>query len=60
MKDVIISIVGVLIGIVLLVIPFIRDRCPDCKGKLVDTDYDTNIDKVVWTCKRCGKKWILY
>ena len=39
---------------------FSDGRCPDCKGKLIDDDYDENIGKVVWTCKKCGKKWILY
>lgn len=53
-------VIGILIGIALLVIPFIEDRCPDCKGKLIDNDYDENIGKVVWTCTKCGKRWIIY
>ena len=60
MMDVIIAIIGILVGIVLLVIPFIGDRCPDCKGKLIDNDYDENIGKVIWTCTKCGKQFVLY
>ena len=43
-----------------VVVHFSIDRCPDCGGKLIDNDYDENIGRVVWTCKKCGKKWILY
>lgn len=59
MTEVIDIVLGILVTIALLVIPFIGDRCPDCKGRLIDTDYDVNIGKVVWTCKRCGKKWVI-
>lgn len=52
-------IMGLIFSAALLIIPFVGDRCPDCKGKLVDNDYDENIGKVVWTCKRCGKKWVI-
>ena len=55
-------VLSVIFVIVLLtvVVHFSINRCPDCNGKLVDNDYDVNIGKVVWTCKKCGKKWILY
>lgn len=57
----IMAIVGVIGIIVTLIIVIFSDgRCPDCKGKLIDDDYDENIGKVVWTCKKCGQKWILY
>ena len=53
--------VGIILSVLIIVLPFIlADRCPDCSGKLVDDDYDENIGRVVWTCKSCGKKWILY
>ena len=57
----IIAVVGA-IGIIITIIVVIHgcDRCPDCGGKLIDDDYDENIGKVVWTCKKCGKKWVLY
>ena len=61
MIEVIDTVLGILVTVALLVIPFILvDRCPDCKGKLVDNDYDENIGKVVWTCTKCGQKWITY
>jgi uncharacterized protein with PIN domain len=60
MSEVVTIIIGILVGITLLVIPFIKDRCPDCKGKLIDNDYDENIGKVVWTCTKCGKRWIIF
>ena len=61
MSEKITMIVGVIISVVVLVLPFVlADRCPDCGGKLVDNDYDENIGKVVWTCKKCGQKWVLY
>ncbi len=53
-------VIGILVSIALLVIPFIGDRCPECKGKLIDNDYDKNIGKVIWTSTKCGKQWILY
>ena len=54
-------VIGILGTVTLIVLPFLLvDRCPDCKGKLVDNDYDENIGKVVWTCTKCGKQWILY
>ncbi len=58
----IIAIVGGVIGIIIITIVVIHscDRCPDCKGKLIDNDYDENIGRIVWTCKKCGQKWILY
>ena len=59
MIEVIDTVLGILVTIALLVIPFIGDRCPCCGGKLVDNDYDENIDKAVWICKRCGKKWVI-
>lgn len=55
MIKVIATVLGILVTIVLLIIPFIGDRCPDCKGKLVDNAYDENIGKVVWTCTKCGQ-----
>lgn len=58
----IMAIVGV-IGIIITIIVVIYrsdDRCPYCKGKLIDDDYDENIGRIVWTCKKCGQKWILY
>lgn len=58
----IIAIIMGVIGIVvtLIVVIFSIDRCPYCNGKLIDDDYDGNIGKVVWTCKKCGSKWVLY
>lgn len=53
----------ILIGVamVIFILVFLPDaRCPSCGGKLIDDDYDKNINKVVWTCKKCGEKWILY
>jgi uncharacterized protein with PIN domain len=55
-------VLSVIFAIVLLmvVVHFNINRCPDCHGKLVDNDYDENIGRVVWTCEKCGEKWILY
>ena len=53
----IIVIVGAIITLIIVIC--CNARCPDCGGKLVDNDYDTNINKVVWTCKKCGSKWVL-
>ena len=57
-----ILVLSVIFVIVLLkvVVHFNINRCPDCNGELVDNDYDENIGRVVWTCKKCGEKWILY
>jgi len=61
MIEKIVMIIGIIGGIILLVIPFIlSDRCPDCKGKLIDNAYDENIGKIVWTCTKCGQHWIFY
>ncbi len=61
MLEKIVMIVGIIGSVIVLVLPFILvDRCPGCGGKLVDNDYDENIGKVVWTCKRCGEKWVIY
>lgn len=60
MIEIVIAII-ILLGIVitLLVALLGHCRCPDCSGKLIDNDYDEIIDKTVWTCQKCGKKWIL-
>ena len=54
----IIIIVGAIVTLIILI--FSKTRCPHCGGKLTDDTYDENINKVVWTCKKCGDKWILY
>ena len=57
-----ILVLSVIFVIVLLmvVVHLSINRCPDCGGKLVDNDYDENIGRVVWTCTKCGERWILY
>lgn len=61
MLEKIVMIVGIIGSVIVLVLPFILvDRCPDCGGKLIDNDYDENIGKIVWTCTKCGQRWILY
>ena len=59
-ENVIATIMGVIGIAIILIVVFHQDRCPHCGGKLVDNDYDENIGRVVWTCKKCGKKWVLY
>lgn len=56
----IVIIIGIIGIIVLLIIPFIGYRCPDCKGKLIDNAYDENIGKIIWTCTKCGHQWVMY
>lgn len=59
-ENIIAVIVGVIGVAIILIVIFHQDRCPDCGGKLTDDDYNENINRVVWTCKKCGSKWILY
>ena len=42
------AIVGVVVIVIALTPIIFRDvTCPHCGGKLIDNDYDTNINKVV-------------
>lgn len=33
-------------------------RCYACGEKIVDDNYDTNTNKVVLTCKKCGEEYV--
>jgi len=33
-------------------------KCPDCGSDMAGDMYNSIIDKVIYTCTKCGKQWI--
>lgn len=33
-------------------------HCPDCGGVMDGDQLDMELDKVVYTCRKCGKEWV--
>ena len=50
-------IASVIIIILFIVMDLIKIKCPDCNGEC-EGSYNAEIDKVVYTCKSCGKQWV--
>ncbi len=49
-------------GLLLLFILFVilgiclKVKCPEC-GNECEGHYEATVDKIVWTCKKCGHRW---
>lgn len=37
---------------------FFKLKCPNCDGEMCSIFLDMEIDKVVYECKKCEKRWI--
>jgi uncharacterized Zn finger protein len=37
---------------------FFKLKCPNCGGEMCSIFLDMEIDKFVYECKKCGKRWI--
>lgn len=38
---------------------FFQCRCPKCKALLDEEFLDLEINKIVYRCTRCGKRWVI-
>lgn len=36
---------------------YFKCHCPDCGGVMDGDQLDMVLDKVVYTCRNCGKEW---
>lgn len=42
-----------------LFLKLLRDKCPECKGHLIEDSYDAFLGKAVYKCTKCGKTFVL-
>ena len=41
------------------IIDFFCSHCPECNGRMNSEMFDMTIDKMVYKCTVCGKRWVV-
>lgn len=52
-------IVCVVVILLVLFLPRLSgDKCPECKGRMIEEMYDMSLGKTVYRCTKCGQLFV--